>query len=467
MKSSTKKCSLSLEDFQEKISESLNNLRKDQDFCDVTLVCEDNKQIKAHKVVLSSSSYLLKNMLKTVTHIHPLLYFWDIKERDLLKIVDFIYTGQVEIYQSDLDEFLRISAKLEIQGIADNKICKEGMLETDIFIDKTKKDLQTTLSSTQTQNWEEFESDLSYQKGVLEALPPMIPVENHDLSLTEELGFETQQTKIIQNHGHKRRGPIWNYFLEDKVDQSFVFCTTCHKRLSRGKTGNPASTFYIGSMRHHLKTHQEIWKDYVELKGSDQTKDVPKNYEEINEPVVKSTQYRAVQEDSLGQIGDFFEKDSTIDLDEDNKNIKVLVLTTKGGKRRGPIWNFFKGDIVDITSVTCNICNSRISRGRSGASHGSLTSSSMITHLKNHPMEFGLYKDSKLEQRKSSQNPGVFPTQSKIRNPLQIEILNSTEEAEDKAWIFFDKDESSPRGLLCQVASAPSNSPKTVSGPGV
>ena len=66
-------------------------------------------------------------------------------------------------------------------------------------------------------------------------------------------------------------------------------------------------------------------------------------------------------------------------------------------------------------------------------------------------MEFGLYKDSKLEQRKSSQNPGVFPTQSKIRNPLQIEILNSTEEAEDKAWIFFDKDESSPRGLLCQV----------------
>ena len=112
MKSSTKKCFLAWEDFQGKISESFNNLRTDQDFCDVTLVCEENQQIKAHKVVLASSSSLLKNMLKTVTHSHPLLYFWDVKERDLHKIVEFIYTGQVAIYQSDLDEFLKISAKL-------------------------------------------------------------------------------------------------------------------------------------------------------------------------------------------------------------------------------------------------------------------------------------------------------------------------------------------------------------------
>ena len=133
MKSTTKKCSLIWKDFQETVSESFNNLRKDQDFCDVTLVCDDNQQIKAHKVVLSSSSFLLKNVLKTVTHTHPLLYFWDIKERDLHKIVDFIYTGQVDIYQSDHDEFLKISAKLEIQGIADNKAEKEGALSSDIF----------------------------------------------------------------------------------------------------------------------------------------------------------------------------------------------------------------------------------------------------------------------------------------------------------------------------------------------
>ena len=79
-------------------------------------------------------------MLKTATQSHPLLYVWGIKERDLHKIVDFIYAGQVEIYQSDLDEFLRIIEKLEIQGIADNKKGKKGTLESDIFIDETNKD---------------------------------------------------------------------------------------------------------------------------------------------------------------------------------------------------------------------------------------------------------------------------------------------------------------------------------------
>ena len=83
------------------------------------------------------------------------------------------------------------------------------------------------------------------------------------------------------------------------MDQSFVFCTTCHKKLSRGKTGNPASTFYIGSMRQHLKTHKEVWKDYVEHKGSDQTDDIPKLNEEIDELAEKSNQCREVKEDFL------------------------------------------------------------------------------------------------------------------------------------------------------------------------
>ena len=435
-----------LERFPGTVSESFNNLRKDQDLCDVTLVCEDNQQIKAHKVVLSSSSFLLKNVLKTVTHTHPLLYFWDVKERDLHKIVDFIYTGQVEIYQSDLDEFLKISAKLEIQGIADNKVDKEGALASDIFID------ETTLQSTQPQNWEEFESDSLYKQKVLEVLPSMTPVPNSDIGMIKELASETQKTKTTNNRGHRRRSPIWKYFLEDQIDQSFVFCTTCHKRLSRGKTGNPASTFYIGSMRHHLKTHKEVWTDYVELIGSDQTEEISKNNEEINDPSLKYNECKEVKEDSLVKIDDFFEKDSTRVLDKDNTNIKLLVVTTKGGKRRGPIWNSFHEDSVDNRYVTCNICNKRISRGRLGASHGNLTNSSMITHLlRNHPIEYDLYKSSKSEQRNTSQNQQAVTTQSQILIPLPNEMHASTKEVRDKAWNFFDRDESCPAELLCQV----------------
>ena len=43
-------------DYQTNISKSFQNLRNQDDFCDVTLVGEDFKQVTAHKVVLSSLS---------------------------------------------------------------------------------------------------------------------------------------------------------------------------------------------------------------------------------------------------------------------------------------------------------------------------------------------------------------------------------------------------------------------------
>ena len=41
-------------DFQETVAGSLSLLKKEEDFFDVTLVSEDQTQIKAHKVVLSA-----------------------------------------------------------------------------------------------------------------------------------------------------------------------------------------------------------------------------------------------------------------------------------------------------------------------------------------------------------------------------------------------------------------------------
>ena len=70
-----------------------------------------------HKVVLSSSSQLLKAMLKSSPHKHPFLYFWGIKARDLASMVDFIYTGQVQVYQSDLQDFLTLAELLKVKGV--------------------------------------------------------------------------------------------------------------------------------------------------------------------------------------------------------------------------------------------------------------------------------------------------------------------------------------------------------------
>ena len=54
---------LRLDEFERNIKTSWQELQIESDFWDVTLTCED-KQIKAHKVIISSCSPLLRNILK-------------------------------------------------------------------------------------------------------------------------------------------------------------------------------------------------------------------------------------------------------------------------------------------------------------------------------------------------------------------------------------------------------------------
>ena len=92
-------------------------LRKDIDFTDVTLVCEDGQQVEAHKVILASSSQVLHSILRRNKHVHPLIYMRGVKSEDLVAIVDFLYYGEANIYQENLDKFLNIAEELDLKGL--------------------------------------------------------------------------------------------------------------------------------------------------------------------------------------------------------------------------------------------------------------------------------------------------------------------------------------------------------------
>ena len=55
MPSSEKLC-LKLNDFQQDINTAFEAMRKDIEYTDVTLACENGNQVEAHKVVLATSS---------------------------------------------------------------------------------------------------------------------------------------------------------------------------------------------------------------------------------------------------------------------------------------------------------------------------------------------------------------------------------------------------------------------------
>ena len=119
LKMSEKFC-LRWNDFQSIVTHSFQTLREEKDFYDVTLVSDDEVQIPAHKLVLSASSHFFKSILRRNSHSHPLLYLSGVDSQSLGFVLDYVYQGEVQIYQDDLNSFLDVAQKLKIEGLLSN-----------------------------------------------------------------------------------------------------------------------------------------------------------------------------------------------------------------------------------------------------------------------------------------------------------------------------------------------------------
>ena len=58
-----KKLHLKWGDFQKNLNATVEDLRKKEDFADVTLACEDREEVRAHKIILAASSQFFQNLL--------------------------------------------------------------------------------------------------------------------------------------------------------------------------------------------------------------------------------------------------------------------------------------------------------------------------------------------------------------------------------------------------------------------
>jgi hypothetical protein len=120
----TEKFCLRWNDFETNISTAFKELREDKDFFDVTLACDDD-QIQAHKVILSACSPFFKSILKRNSHPHPLIYLKGMRYTDLVAVLNFMYHGEVNVAQEELNTFLGIAEDLKIKGLSQNTTSKK------------------------------------------------------------------------------------------------------------------------------------------------------------------------------------------------------------------------------------------------------------------------------------------------------------------------------------------------------
>ena len=113
----SEKLCLHWNDFKENVNSAFRKLRDEKEFSDVTLVYEDGQQMQAHKVILASSSPFFEKIFQKGKHPHSLIYLRGFQSKDLASILDFLYFGEANVYQENLDSFLAIAEELKLKGL--------------------------------------------------------------------------------------------------------------------------------------------------------------------------------------------------------------------------------------------------------------------------------------------------------------------------------------------------------------
>jgi len=138
----TEKFCLQWSEFEASISDGFRELREKKDFFDVTLACED-KQVQAHRVIISACSPFFNNVLRRNPHQHPLLYLKGVKYKELLSILDFMYMGEVNLPQEELNSFLAVAEELSVKGLTKNKQSAQPIKRQNLNKEETSPPLKS------------------------------------------------------------------------------------------------------------------------------------------------------------------------------------------------------------------------------------------------------------------------------------------------------------------------------------
>ena len=107
-------------DFETNIRESFREMRENQNHFDVTLATDDDRQMQAHKIILSAGSPFFSKILTKTKHPSLFLYLKGIKMSELEKVVDFLYNGEANVAQEDFNTFLNTAEELQVKGLQNN-----------------------------------------------------------------------------------------------------------------------------------------------------------------------------------------------------------------------------------------------------------------------------------------------------------------------------------------------------------
>ena len=104
--------------YSDHLRDMLHEMMKSDELTDLTLVCDDKKLFRAHKVVLSACSPVFKTIIKDLPSHNPTIYLRGIQHQEMESILEFMYLGVANFYQERMNEFLNVGMNLEVKELS-------------------------------------------------------------------------------------------------------------------------------------------------------------------------------------------------------------------------------------------------------------------------------------------------------------------------------------------------------------
>ena len=220
----SEKFCLKWNDFHSNVSKSFGMFRNEEYLHDVTLVSDDHNKVPAHKLVLSACSEYFKDIFQNNQHSHPLLCLDGISSSDLKNILDYIYNGQVEIYQDNLDRFLVVAQRLKLEGLS-----KENDMEEEVANEAFDNVLKEEAEIQETPTTEYSNTEVKTKRKV-----PKEKTENSvgTIAITSSDDVNAINQKV-------------NECMEKQSDGSYR-CNVCGKNM-----------MHMYNMMKHIETHMD------------------------------------------------------------------------------------------------------------------------------------------------------------------------------------------------------------------
>ena len=103
--------------FTHNLKKLFSRIRERSEFYDVTLVCRDSKKVSAHKLILAAFSEYFRKLFKGNNLQNSTFQLSDLSRREVGNLLDFIYTGQAKLQESEVFRFLEIGERFKVIGI--------------------------------------------------------------------------------------------------------------------------------------------------------------------------------------------------------------------------------------------------------------------------------------------------------------------------------------------------------------